>query len=358
MARGAHSGALLSTVRRGTKARGAARVVEGVLLGSGVFLFLTAVAVGEGQTPGSQPVLYSALAAGVAAAVAWAQVHRRSFSQVAEDLGGRIGMAEVSAACSGEASQEPQPMVELAARRVLMRVPPSKLWLLALPVSWPLLLAPLLGGVALSIVTESQSRPGQSGIGRGTMDVLSQGATAAAGQVLTAVGEGRLDSSAAQAAMALADGARDLRARTPEAQSSQEPAWVADLEAWLDAAEALEQRVASDPLAQEALARARRAGEAALMAARGGSGWPVSDAGFQSPSPSPGVSLPGSSDPQSPATGQTTAPEEGTIPASPQTAEAGSDPGAPLPPVGVQRGAAPQRDARLAQRWLDHLKNQ
>lgn len=353
-----HGTALLSAVRRGTHARGAARVAEGVLLGSGVFLSLTALAVSEGQSPSNAPLLFSALLAGFAAAFTWGWVHRRSFGQVAQDLSQRIGMAEVSAACSDLIPDEPQPMVELAARRVLMRVPPRQLWLLALPVSWPLLLAPLMGGVLLSIVTESQAPRPLRGLQVGTMEALRVGATVAADQVLTAVGEGRLDPEQAQDALALAQSARELRTQAAEPGAVSTLEWAADLAAWLEAAQELERQVAGEAPAQEALARARRAGEAALMAAAAGDST-LADAGPNSGEIPGQVSPADTSEPQTSVSGATTAPEEGTIPPPHQTAEAGLVPPEPLPPVGVQPGGLPSaRDARLVQRWLEHLKNQ
>ncbi|HIG86071.1 MAG TPA: hypothetical protein EYQ25_03420 [Planctomycetes bacterium] len=357
--RGAHTGALLSALRRGTRALGAARTAEGLLLGSGVYLALTALAVGDGQAPAAVPVLFSAGLAGLCAGIAWGFCHRRTLSQVAQDLSRRIGMAEVSAACQDQALSEPQPMAELAARRVLMRVPPRRLWRLALPVSWPLLLAPLAGGVLLSVVSETHPPASITSIQQGTMESVRAGATAAADQVLTAVGEGRLTQDLAEEATALAQEARGLETQLADAEA------VKKLSDWLDRASALEQEVTGEPAAREALAQARRAGEAALMAMAqslaGVSGQDSSALAGGAKPPNSSESgraapLEGTSNPQTSSAGQTPTPKEGTIPGSEQTAEAGST---PLPPVGVQRGALESaRDAQLVQLWLEHLKKQ
>jgi hypothetical protein len=268
-------------------------------------------------------------------------------------------MAEVSAACQDQALSEPQPMAELAARRVLMRVPPRRLWRLALPVSWPLLLAPLAGGVLLSVVSETHPPASITSIQQGTMESVRAGATAAADQVLTAVSEGRLPQNLADDATALAQEARGLETQLADAEA------VENLRAWLDRASALEQEVMGEPAAREALAQARRAGEAALMAmAQSLVGVPGQDpsalAGGTTPPDSSefGREAPfqGTSNPQTSPQGQTPTPQEGTIPGSEQTAEAGST---PLPPVGVQRGVLESaRDAQLVQLWLEHLKKQ
>jgi hypothetical protein len=344
----------LSALRHGTRARAAARLAEGLLLGFGVYLCLTALAVSDGHAPASTAVLFSASLASCCAALTWGLAHRRSVTQVAEDLSQLVGMPELSAVCQTQGAS-PEPLAELAARRVLMRVPPRRLWRLALPDSWPLLLAPLVGGVLLSLVSEMQPEILRATVAQGTMEVVRAGASAAADQVLTAVSEGRLSQDVAQDALGLAQEARGIDTQLAG------PEDLERLSDWLEDAGALEGRVAGEPAAQEALAQARRAGEAALMAMTAGrdqdsSAVAQGDLGRDSVENGREVSGAGTSSSQPTLQGQTPAPKEGTIPGPQQPAEGGSS---SLPPVGPKKGVLDSaRDARLVQHWLEHLKNQ